>query len=565
MSVMNIFDIARAQEVFPLSFVSGLFAHQFFRRNEPNLVTFTIGYAAAFATLSSLWSHHQEVPLRVAVFWSTLSLAIHFLSLSISITLYRLSTFHPLASFPGPVSLKLSKFASYPWSFRGEGHRYVWKLHQKYASPYVRIGPNELSISDLSLLNSIYGVHGWDKGPVYSIVVAVKGGETALNYIPTHEEHAVRKRGGWDSAFTTGSVTEYLDLVKPRIAQFLSMMEQKVGKPVAINRLIGFCIWDIMLDLGFSGTEHAEMMKNQTDAHVGGVFSTITAFVRLAVVLGNTPWVGALAKMTPISPNAIAFIKYCNDKFRERLADAKGTARKDIFAHLVADLENPNFSGNRKKRLGQLDSDSLLLTIAGADTTSTTLTMWFYNVLSCPGLWQRLQQEIDELVQETGDDDFDPNFLASRAKLLEASINENMRFSAAVPYGPLQRICPPTGFVLPDGRFLPPGTKVVIPPHCLHRNPTYFWQPDRFIPDRWLPGWKAKHVPEALKVFSTGPMGCIGQRLAYHEMRLFTAGVLRRFNVTLHPSNKFDEASGRDWFVLQITENVMVQFTPRKI
>lgn len=42
--------------------------------------------------------------------------------------------------------------------------------------------------------------------------------------------------------------------------------------------------------------------------------------------------------------------------------------------------------------------------------------------------------------------------------------------------------------------------------------------------------YKAKDV---FHPFSTGPMGCIGKNLAYMEVRLLTANILRKFDVKL--------------------------------
>ena len=52
---------------------------------------------------------------------------------------YRLSPFHPLAEFPGPLPCKLSKFWMAFVTYQGNAHRYVRKLHAIYGD-VVRIG-----------------------------------------------------------------------------------------------------------------------------------------------------------------------------------------------------------------------------------------------------------------------------------------------------------------------------------------------------------------------------------------------------------------------------------------
>ena len=65
-----------------------------------------------------------------SLFWSTLVT---------SIFVYRLSPWHPLAKYPGPLLCKLSKFYLGYLSLGGKQHLYYNELHQKYGNA-VRIG-----------------------------------------------------------------------------------------------------------------------------------------------------------------------------------------------------------------------------------------------------------------------------------------------------------------------------------------------------------------------------------------------------------------------------------------
>ena len=47
--------------------------------------------------------------------------------------------FHPLSKYPGPLSLKISKFVGMYYAFDGKQDRFLKSLHEKYG-PYVRIG-----------------------------------------------------------------------------------------------------------------------------------------------------------------------------------------------------------------------------------------------------------------------------------------------------------------------------------------------------------------------------------------------------------------------------------------
>lgn len=64
---------------------------------------------------------------------------VFYATLSVSILLYRISPFHPLAKIPGPVMFKLSKFWVV-WKLRSAKHHLILKqLHDIYG-PVIRIG-----------------------------------------------------------------------------------------------------------------------------------------------------------------------------------------------------------------------------------------------------------------------------------------------------------------------------------------------------------------------------------------------------------------------------------------
>lgn len=65
--------------------------------------------------------------------------SLFLLSLVISVSVYRLSPFHPLATYPGPVLFKLTRLAALWVCVGGKQHLYYHELHKKYG-PYMRTG-----------------------------------------------------------------------------------------------------------------------------------------------------------------------------------------------------------------------------------------------------------------------------------------------------------------------------------------------------------------------------------------------------------------------------------------
>lgn len=70
--------------------------------------------------------------------------------------------FHPLSKIPGPKLAALTSLYYTFHEFYGDRHLFINSLHKKYG-PFVRIGPNYVSISEPSMVKEIYGVASWDK------------------------------------------------------------------------------------------------------------------------------------------------------------------------------------------------------------------------------------------------------------------------------------------------------------------------------------------------------------------------------------------------------------------
>ena len=107
-----------------------------FRRFEPrsalSRVALLIVIPALLSTLISysVRSPYIAFPLAFVAYWSCLV----FVTLT-----YRLSPFHPLANYPGPVLAKSSKWWGAYHSATGDQHRCLKRLHDQHGD-IVRIG-----------------------------------------------------------------------------------------------------------------------------------------------------------------------------------------------------------------------------------------------------------------------------------------------------------------------------------------------------------------------------------------------------------------------------------------
>ncbi|KAK7037182.1 hypothetical protein R3P38DRAFT_2697489, partial [Favolaschia claudopus] len=84
-------------------------------------------------------------------------------SLGLSIVVYHLSPFHPLAQFPAPTIGKITQLWTFWKTLQGYKYLYHKSLHDRYG-PYVRIGPNAISVIDAPTVRETLSRGGLEKG-----------------------------------------------------------------------------------------------------------------------------------------------------------------------------------------------------------------------------------------------------------------------------------------------------------------------------------------------------------------------------------------------------------------
>ncbi|KAJ5717380.1 sterigmatocystin biosynthesis P450 monooxygenase [Penicillium malachiteum] len=135
--------------------------------------------------------------------------------------------------------------------------------------------------------------------------------------------------------------------------------------------------------------------------------------------------------------------------------------------------------------------------------------------------------------------------------LLNAVITETLRLYGAAP-GFLPRTVPEGGVSL-SGYYIPAGMTVGTQSWTTHRDPPLFPDPEKFEPQRWLPG--PKQTSEAGRMafspFGSGSRTCLGIHLSWMELRLTAAESFRRCeNVALAPSVTEESMKPKYFFLI---------------
>jgi cytochrome P450 len=79
------------------------------------------------------------------------------------------------------------------------------------------------------------------------------------------------------------------------------------------------------------------------------------------------------------------------------------------------------------------------------------------------------------------------------------------------------------------------GTTVLMSQWVVHRDPRWYPEPERFLPERWTPEFQATLPAFAYFPFGGGPRICIGNHFARMEMVLLLAAMVARFRLSPVP------------------------------
>lgn len=183
----------------------------------------------------------------------------------------------------------------------------------------------------------------------------------------------------------------------------------------------------------------------------------------------------------------------------------------------------------------QLMAECLILFLGGHETTSTALTWTWYLLCQHPEMYQKVEQEVDSVLQGRTPTYAD---LARLPYCLQV-------FKEAI------RLYPPA-YVFPrqalhdveiGGYLVPKGWMVLLSPYTLHHREDTFPQPETFDPERFTPE-REKQLPRyAYLPFGAGPRNCIGMYFAMMEGQLLLATLAQRLHFTLVPGQTIEPDS----------------------
>ncbi|MFJ2830195.1 cytochrome P450 [Streptomyces sp. NPDC087263] len=174
----------------------------------------------------------------------------------------------------------------------------------------------------------------------------------------------------------------------------------------------------------------------------------------------------------------------------------------------------------------QIHDEIITLMMVGSETSSNTLS-WACHLLSRhPDIQSAVQAETDRVLEgrpaqaeDLGELAYTRRVVTETLRLYPPTWILARRATTDVDLGPYR---------------IPAGATVCYSPYAVHRDPSFYSEPDRFDPDRWLPERADGLCRAAYLPFGTGNRGCIGEPVAWAQTAVVLSTIARHW--TLGPA-----------------------------
>ncbi|KAF2904071.1 hypothetical protein ILUMI_02105 [Ignelater luminosus] len=229
----------------------------------------------------------------------------------------------------------------------------------------------------------------------------------------------------------------------------------------------------------------------------------------------------------------------------------KNNVVRNDFMHLLIQMKN-NVKLKDEENAGQLKSEenrnsagstltieelaaqAFVFFIAGFETSSTTLTFCFYELVINPEIQERLRNEIEDVL-EKHDGKVTYNAIMDMT-YLDMCVNEALRKYPSLPV--LTRYCTQP-YKIPDSDVvIDKGVQVYIPILGIQCDPDYYPDPEKFDPERFSPENKSKRHPYAWLPFGEGPRSCIGMRFGLMQTKVALVILIKNYKFSLNSKTR---------------------------
>ncbi|OQD78869.1 hypothetical protein PENANT_c075G09019 [Penicillium antarcticum] len=473
----------------------------------------------------SIWDFQQ--PTKTEVTLASAAILLIYIFQRILAALY-LTFFHPLSQFPGPP--KAARSRPYIYTITGDHPEITLeKLHEQYReyrillytvlnltgrpeTKALRIGPNELHITDINQYKVIYSqIQPFPKDKEFYDAFNTPHTVVTESEVELHKE----RRRILNPLFSRAESFKLEPIIHDKVEVLLGQINKlKVSQDINIYSAFRCLTTEIVMEFVFAKREN--LLDENNTTFESWFLAAFDAAAESFWVMQERPWLWKMSNYLPLSfvelvkPEAahvFKLLKYAETCLQHYEKSGNTTSHPVLFDHLC--------TLPREFKV----AEALIILVAGSDTTASTLTTGLLHILSNPLICEKLSRELSEA---------DPSF-----QMLKLEKLKYLAWQFQVVYRESYRKIFPSHLSSMGKSFQ--QTVVSMSAYTMHTNEE-IWGPDArtFNPDRWL-NPEAKSLEQYLCAFSKGARMCLGQNVALAEVTIIMAYMFRSFRMSLLP------------------------------
>ncbi|XP_051880889.1 LOW QUALITY PROTEIN: 24-hydroxycholesterol 7-alpha-hydroxylase [Pristis pectinata] len=202
----------------------------------------------------------------------------------------------------------------------------------------------------------------------------------------------------------------------------------------------------------------------------------------------------------------------------ERLKSADDDS-KTLLQHLLDTLD------------GNCATNYSLLLLWASQANALPITFWTLAfIISSPFVYKTIMKELCSVFNDQGNKKIGIEETdLQKLPYLKCCILETLRLRA--PGVITRKVMQPLKI---KNYIIPSGDMLMLSLYWAHRNPKYFPEPEKFLPDRWKEAVMEKHIfLDGFMAFGGGRYQCPGRWFALMEIQMFAALMLYKYEFTL--------------------------------
>ncbi len=366
------------------------------------------------------------------------------------------------------------------------------------------------------------GNRKYAKSPIQTDALAAYIG---FGLLTTEGDYWLRQRRLIQPGFHRQKLVGLVDIMQQEVIKACASFENSAlnGIPIDMNQQGMEIAFKIVATSLFSSDISDEKM-NELSHSIEAVQAFFIRTIRLPFMKPIYQLTGKIKKHQQISDDIATILDELIENRR------KSGQRKDDLLDML--LETRYEDTGEGMTDTQLRAESLILFVAGHETTANVITWMFYLLAQHPQVVQKLRQEFDTVV---GKDELDYEDFRNIPYAVQV-INESMRMYP--PAWIIDRMAISDDEI--DGFEVQKNDLMIPFIYGLHHSKDLWDQPEQFNPDRFSRENKKDRHPYAFLPFGGGPRLCIGNNFAIMELQLILFHLILRFDFELADQTPVD-------------------------